>query len=132
MSDISMLYVTASSREEALSIGRQLVNEELVACVNVIDGMTSIYRWQGETHEDLEAVLIAKTRTELVETVADRVKQLHSYDCPCVVSWPLVVGNPDYGDWLLEMTAGTAQESSGDNRSEQAGQQTSTAKTEQA
>lgn len=110
MSGVSMIYVTTSSRDEAMSIGRQLVSEKLVACVNVMDGMTSVYRWQGEIHEDAEAVLIGKTRTQLVDAVADRVKQLHSYDCPCVVSWPLNVGNPAYGDWLLEMTASEPQE----------------------
>ncbi len=104
MSEISMVYITASNRDEALSIGRELVRGKLVACVNVIDGMTSVYEWQGEIHEDAEAVLIAKTRTALVDAVTEQVKKLHSYDCPCVVSWPLSVENPAYGDWLMEMT----------------------------
>lgn len=101
---VSFVYVTAKDRDQALNIGRTLVAEHLVACVNVLDAMTSIYRWQGQTCEDREAVLVAKTRTELVGQVIERVKQLHTYDCPCVVSWELSQGNESYLRWIAEQT----------------------------
>jgi len=99
-----LVYVTASSREEALQIGRVLVEERLVACVNVLDGMTSLYWWQGAIEEGQEAVLIAKTRQELVDRIIDRVKPLHSYECPCIVAWPIEKANPDYLNWIADET----------------------------
>lgn len=100
----SFLYITAPNRDDALRIGRTLVEERLVACVNVLDGMRSVYRWQGKVEEAQEAVLIAKTRSELVEQVTARVQELHTYDCPCVVSWNLEAGNPAYLDWIRDET----------------------------
>ena len=102
----SFVYVTAANKAEATSIGRALVEERLAACANVLDNMTSLYYWEGKLQEDSEAVLIAKTREDLVERLIERVKTLHSYDCPCVVSWSLQAGNPAYLDWIREETEG--------------------------
>lgn len=101
---LSFVYVTAGSKAEALAIGRALVEERLAACANVFDAMSSVYHWQNAIEESQEAVLIAKTRTSLVPAVVERVKSLHSYSCPCVVSWPLHDGNPDYLQWLAAET----------------------------
>lgn len=102
--DVCFCYMTAGSREEALKIGRALVGERLAACVNVIDGMTSVYRWQDEVQEDGEVVVIAKTRRELVPRLTERVLELHSYDCPCVVALPITGGNPAFLAWIAEET----------------------------
>lgn len=105
-SDYCFVYMTAGSTEEARTIGDALVAERLAACVNMIDGMTSIYRWQGEIHHDAEIVLIAKTRQDRVAALTDRVKQLHSYDCPCIVVLPLMEGgNRAFLDWIGEQAA---------------------------
>ena len=93
-------YMTAGSRAEGLKIGRALVEERLAACANLLDGMISIYRWQGATREDAEVVLIAKTRTELVPRLVERVRALHSYDVPCVVTLPISDGNPAFLEWI--------------------------------
>lgn len=100
-----MLYITAGSRDEAKKIGRALVEARLAACANVIDGMESVYWWQGRLTEDREAVLIVKTRADLVDAVTARVKDLHGYAVPCVVALPLVGGNPDYLAWIAAETA---------------------------
>jgi len=105
MKGFALVYITAKDKAQALSIGRALVEERLAACVNVIDGMTSIYRWEGEINEDGEAVLIAKTSADKFEALAERVKQLHTYACPCVISMPIINGGKDYLDWLGENTA---------------------------
>jgi periplasmic divalent cation tolerance protein len=97
-------YVTTGSREEALAIGRAVVGERLAACANVLDGMTSIYWWQGALEQAGEAVLILKTRAELVERLTSRIRELHSYDCPCVVALPIAAGNPGYLDWIARET----------------------------
>lgn len=103
--DFVLAYVTAGSREEALRIGRALVGERLAACANVLDGMTSVYRWNGAVEEAPEAVLIAKTRADLFDRLTDRVRALHSYDTPCVVEVKLGRGNPAFLDWLEAETA---------------------------
>lgn len=102
--DFRFVYMTASSREEAKKIGRTLVEERLAACANVIDGMESVYWWQGKLTEDREAVLIAKTRADLVPALTERVRALHGYTVPCVVALPILDGNPDYLAWLGEET----------------------------
>lgn len=94
------VYITTGSAEEASRIGRALVEERLAACANLIGGMRSIYRWQGKIEEASETVLIAKTRDDLLDSLTERVRRLHSYDCPCVVGLPVVGGNPDYLDWI--------------------------------
>jgi periplasmic divalent cation tolerance protein len=98
-------YITAGSREEALQIGRALVEERLAACANLIEGVTSIYRWQGEIQEDAEVALFVKTRMDLVPRLTERVVALHSYDCPCVVALPIEGGNQAFLDWITAETA---------------------------
>ena len=98
--DLIFVYITAGSPEEARSIGRTLVEERLAACVNLFDGMTSIYRWQGAVETAQETVLIAKTRADLFDRLSARVKELHSYSVPCIVELGIGRGNPDYLDWL--------------------------------
>jgi periplasmic divalent cation tolerance protein len=99
-------YMTAGSRDEALKIARALVEERLAACCNLLDGMTSVYRWQGEIQEDAEVVVIAKTRAELVEPLTARVQALHSYDVPCVVALPVSGGNPAFLHWIAAESDG--------------------------
>jgi periplasmic divalent cation tolerance protein len=98
------VYITAKDKAQALAIGRTLVEERLAACVNVWDGMTSIYRWEGAIEEASEAVLVAKTTEPHLPALAARVKALHTYECPCVVAWPIGTGNPPYLDWIERET----------------------------
>jgi periplasmic divalent cation tolerance protein len=98
------VYITAKDKAQALHIGRSLVEERLAACINVWDGMTSVYRWEGAVEEASEAVLIAKTTERQVAAIVERVKGLHTYTCPCVVAWPLEAGNPAYLDWIERET----------------------------
>lgn len=98
------VYITTGSPEEARKIGRALIEERLAACVNIFDTMSSLYWWEGKVAEGQEAVLIAKTREDLVPAVTDRVKALHSYTCPCVVALPITQGNPDFLAWIQRET----------------------------
>jgi periplasmic divalent cation tolerance protein len=97
--------MTAGSMDEARTIAADLVDRRLAACVNLVPGIRSIYRWQGEVADDAEVVMFAKTRTDLVEAVTARVKELHSYDCPCIVALPISAGNGDFLDWIAAETA---------------------------
>jgi periplasmic divalent cation tolerance protein len=101
---VSFCYVTAGSRDEALTIGGTVVQERLAAGANVMDGMTSIYWWHGALEQAGEAVLILKTRAGLVERLTARIRELHSYECPCVVALPIAAGNPEYLDWIARET----------------------------
>ncbi|NLE01031.1 MAG: divalent-cation tolerance protein CutA [Fibrobacter sp.] len=99
-----LLYITTKNREQARSIGCVLLESHLVACINIIDGMQSVYWWNNQICEDTEAILIAKTRETNTDAVISRVKELHTYSCPCIVSLPILNGNPDYLKWLEEQT----------------------------
>jgi periplasmic divalent cation tolerance protein len=98
-------YVTAPSREVALTIGRTVVAERLAASVNVIDGAISVYWWEGRLEEAGEAVLTLRTRAALVERLTARIKELHPYRCPCVIALAIAGGNRDYLDWIAAETA---------------------------
>jgi periplasmic divalent cation tolerance protein len=97
------IYITAKDDAEARKIGEILVWERLVACVNFFP-IKSIYWWKGDVQEGKEVAIIAKTRAELVDRVIARVKQVHSYEVPCVVSWIIEEANPDYLEWIKEST----------------------------
>lgn len=101
-----LVYITTDGPEEAKSIGRALVEARLAACVNILDPMTSMYWWEGKVEEGRETVLIAKTRADLVAALTDKVIELHSYDCPCVVALPVSAGNPGFLDWIVSETDG--------------------------
>ena len=98
-----VVYITTKDEDEARKIGKTLVEEKLVACVN-IHPVNSIYRWEGEIQEESEIAMLVKTKADLVGEVINRVKELHSYQVPCVVSLPIEKGNPDYLRWIEEST----------------------------
>ena len=99
-----MAYVTCGSEDEARAIARAVVGERLAACANIIPGMRSLFRWQGEVREDAETVLILKTQRGRFSALTARVVALHSYDVPCVVEIPLSDGHPDFLDWIAGET----------------------------
>jgi periplasmic divalent cation tolerance protein len=100
MSERLVVLMTAGSQEEAVKIANVLVSEMLAACVNVLPGVTSIYRWEGELQRDQEWLLVAKSRREVVDDLVRRVQALHSYDLPEVVALPVVGGNEAYLRWV--------------------------------
>ena len=102
MSRPCLLYMTAGDREEALALARMLVGERLAACANVLGAATSVYRWQGAVQEEDEVVLVAKTVEDRVDAVARRVREMHSYDSPCVVALPISGGDADFLAWVQE------------------------------
>lgn len=109
-----VVYVTASDATEARRIGRAVVGARLAACANVIAGMRSVYWWQGKLEEGREAILILKTTADRLEALVARVKQLHSYECPCIEALPVVGGHQPYLDWVVQETQGSpAAESDG-------------------
>jgi periplasmic divalent cation tolerance protein len=106
MTEYCSVYITAPDKVSATAIARMLVDLRLVACANIISDMTSVYRWKDEVRVDDEVAIIAKTRRELVPPLIAKVRATHPYDCPCIVTWRIEAGNPDYLDWIGKETSG--------------------------
>ena len=100
-----IIFVTASNADEAARIGEKLVAEHLVACVNIIPAIESIYWWDGKVTRDSESLLIIKTTDERYMAVEQRVKELHSYTTPEVVAMKIERGSEPYLKWLRDSTA---------------------------
>lgn len=104
MNKLSFIYVTVANLDEGKKIAKVLVTEKKIACANILPGATSIYHWEGKLEEASECVLIAKTKTSLVDDVITAIKKLHSYSCPCIISLPIDNGNPDFLSWIEKET----------------------------
>lgn len=100
----AFLYVTAKDEDEARGIGRALLEARIAACINILPVMHSMYWWEGVIQEEREVVLVAKTTGALVGKATERIKELHSYDCPCVVAIPIEDGNQDFIRWIEQET----------------------------
>ena len=103
MTDYIVVYVTAPEGEAA-ALSKTLVEERLVACVNIVPGLRSIYWWQGKIEDEPEVLCIMKTRSNLFESLRDRVRELHSYEVEEIIALPILAGNPPYLDWIKENT----------------------------
>ena len=98
--EVRVVFVTAPDAETGASLARTLVEERLVACVNVVPGIRSVYRWEGAVKVDEEVLLVAKTRADRCASLAARVQDLHPYDVPEVLELPAVGGNAAYLAWV--------------------------------
>ena len=94
------VYAVFASPEEAERIGRQLVEERLAACVNVLGPCRSVYRWQGELETADEVAAIFKTSEAWADGLIARIAALHSYSVPCVVQWPVEKLLAGYSEWV--------------------------------
>jgi periplasmic divalent cation tolerance protein len=99
-----LLYTTWPSIVEAEKAGREIVSRRLAACVNILPGMISHYRWKGVIERADEVVMLVKTRASLVETASAAVKELHSYETPAIMVLPVESVDPAYHQWIVEET----------------------------
>jgi len=100
MKDYIIVFITASNQREAKQIAQHLVEEKLAACVNVIPGITSIYRWKGKIERSQESLLVVKTKNSLWPDLVRQVRKEHSYNTPEIIALPIVKGWKPYLDWL--------------------------------
>ncbi len=100
----TIVFITVLSPEEGEKIANSLVKKRLAACVNIVPGLRSIYRWEGKICDDKELLLIAKTTEGLFARLETEVKSLHSYKVPEIIALPIVNGSKDYLDWIDENT----------------------------
>ena len=104
MSDPIIVLVTCGSEEEALKIANALVESRLAACVNLVAPIRSIYRWEERMWDEKEWLLIIKTQKNRFEDLEKKIKSLHSYSVPEIVSVPIVEGSSSYLNWISENT----------------------------
>ena len=96
------VYVVFANVEEAERIGRVAIEERLAACINILSPVRSIYRWKGKIETADEVAVIFKTHHWRSDALMERIAELHSYDVPCIVAWPIekIVGA--YADWVKD------------------------------
>lgn len=99
-----LILSTAPDENVAATLARGLIDNQLAACVNIIPGIRSFYRWQGQVHDDQEIQLLIKTRMERVDEVITWIKNHHPYEVPEVIALPIVAGEQNYLSWLHEQT----------------------------
>jgi periplasmic divalent cation tolerance protein len=104
MTDAIVIYSTAPDAEKAAEIAKTLVEEHLAACVNIVPGLRSIYRWEGKIADDAEVLCIIKTARDRFDQVAARIKALHPYSVPEVIALPIAKGFEPYLEWVRKST----------------------------
>ena len=102
--DFVVVFVTAPDADVASRIAGTLVAEKLVACVNILPGLRSIYRWEGKLCDEGEVMCLMKTRLDLFAALRDRIATLHPYLVPEIVALPLAAGSAPYLDWVSQST----------------------------
>jgi periplasmic divalent cation tolerance protein len=95
-----IVLVTTANKEEAEKIAQTLLDEKLIACANIIDPVTSFFRWLGKVDRCEECLLVLKSRRDLFDALILRVKALHSYEVPEVLAFPVILGSQDYLGWM--------------------------------
>jgi periplasmic divalent cation tolerance protein len=101
---ISLIYTTINNEKDAKKIANYLLEEQIVACVNIIPNVHSIYRWKGKIEEEKEFILIAKTKDENVIKAINKIKKLHTYEIPDIISIAVNNGYSEYLDYIKRET----------------------------
>ena len=99
-----VVFITASTEDEAAAIAQTVVGEGLAGCVNIVRGVRSIYRWQGKVEDEQEVLMVVKTGRHRFDALSRRVKELHRYTVPEIIALPVVEGSEEYLNWLKEVT----------------------------
>ncbi len=99
-----MVYMTASTMAEADTIADALIGQRVAACVNIMGAIQSRYEWKGVVEKTGEVALVAKTTRRQFPALEKVVTSLHSYECPCIVAWPLTEGHAPFFAWVNQQT----------------------------
>lgn len=104
MTPVRIVFCTIDSADAARKLARRLVEDRLAACVNIIENVTSVYKWEGRIEEDAELLLVIKTRSGRLRELMERIGELHPYDVPEILCWPVQEGSRPYLDWVVAET----------------------------
>ncbi len=99
-----IIYCTVPNEFNANLIATTLVEENLAACVNILPSVTSVYKWEGIVQNDNELLLVIKTREEKFEEIESKIKSLHEYNLPEIISVPIIKGSEEYQNWIQKAT----------------------------
>lgn len=105
--DYIIVLTTCNSSEIASSIAESLVSNKLAACVNIINGVESVYQWQGKIEHDKEILLIIKTQQSLYSQLEQAIQELHDYELPEIIAVPINTGEKNYLNWIQSATIAT-------------------------
>jgi periplasmic divalent cation tolerance protein len=100
MTDKIVVFSTCETAKDAERIARGLVEKRLAACVNIVPGLRSVYRWKGEIQADSEVMLVIKSSRALFDDLRAEIEKLHSYEAPEVIATPIVDGSEQYLEWM--------------------------------
>jgi periplasmic divalent cation tolerance protein len=104
MTPVRIVFCTIDSADAARKLARRLVQDRLAACVNIIENVTSVYKWEGRIEEDAELLLVIKTQDSRLQELMDRISEIHPYDVPEILSWPVQKGSKAYLEWVVAET----------------------------
>ena len=104
MTKQTVVLTTCETREQARKIAHKLVESRLAACVQIVPGIESTYRWKGDVETSAEILLLIKTRNDLVPELTRTLELIHPYELPEVVALPIEQGLTRYLDWIDEQT----------------------------
>jgi periplasmic divalent cation tolerance protein len=104
MTPVRIVLCTIDSADTARKLARRLVQDRLAACVNIIENVTSVYKWEGRIEEDAELLLVIKTQDSRLQELMDRISEIHPYDVPEILSWPVQKGSKAYLEWVVAET----------------------------
>ncbi len=107
---ITVIITTVGTEQQALDIAHQLVHRKLVACVNIVPGVRSVFRWKGKVHDDTEFLLWLKTTQDKFQVVHDAIKELHSYELPEIIGFPAAFQDASFKQWIIDSTSGPIEE----------------------
>jgi periplasmic divalent cation tolerance protein len=97
-----VIFITSANKNEARRIAAELLEQKLVACVNIIDKVLSFFRWKKKINKASEVLMVAKSTSRKLARIIDVVRSLHSYEVPEIIALPIAGGNKDYLDWIDE------------------------------
>lgn len=103
--EILLVMTTTADIETGKSLARQIINEQLAACCNIVPKITSIYRWQDELCEEQECLLVIKTAKSRFNTLSEFIKAQHSYETPEIIASPITASSQEYLSWVINQTS---------------------------
>ncbi len=103
---ISVVVTSVGTEQQAVEISEELVARRLATCINIVPCLRSIYRWKGKVCEDTEFLLFIKTRRALFSAVSEAIREIHSYELPEVLEFPVGTAEPNFHRWVVEMATG--------------------------
>jgi periplasmic divalent cation tolerance protein len=107
---VIVVVTSVGTQEQALDIAHHLVHRRLAACVNIVPGVRSIFRWKGKMNDDTELLLMAKTTPGKFEAVKEAIKEIHSYELPEILGYPAPLGDALFNQWVIDSTTGEVDE----------------------